>query len=45
MYIYIYIYIFIYIYIYIYIYRFDYQKRVLKMFPGPDYIRSEDGIV
>ena len=29
------------IYIYIYICRFDYQQRVLKMFPGPGYLLTE----
>ena len=26
-------------------YGFACQQRVLKMFPGPDYLRSEDGVV
>ena len=37
---------YIHIYIYIYIYcGFACQQKVLKTFPGPDYLRSEDGIV
>ena len=49
-YIYVYIYICIdtYIYIYIYIYThiwFACQQRVLKTFPSPGYLRSEDGVV
>ena len=24
---------------------FDYQQRVVKTFPGPGYLRSEDGVV
>ena len=52
-YIYIYIYICIYIYIYVCIYgglstlchswEFACQQRVLKTFPGPGYLHSEDG--
>ena len=34
------IYICIYM-LYIYICRFDYQQRVLKMFPGPGYLLTE----
>ena len=36
----------LYIYIYIYIYiGFACQQSVLKTFPGPGYLRSEDGVV
>ena len=38
-------YICIYIYMYIYSCRSDYQQRVLKMIPGPGYLRSEFGVV
>ena len=48
-YVYIYIYINIYIYVcmYIYIYICGYacQERVLKTFPGPGYLGSEDEVV
>ena len=39
------IYIYIYIYILHHICGFACQQRVLKTFPGPDYLRSEDGVV
>ena len=57
MYIYIYIYTYIYIYIYTYLYiysgwwfehsvsQFTCQQKLLKTFPGPGYLRSEDGVV
>ena len=32
-------------YIYIYSCGFAYQQRVLKAFPDPGYLRSEDGVV
>ena len=35
---------YIHIYAYLYIYGFDCQQRVLKTFPGPGYLHSEDGV-
>ena len=43
-----YIYIYIYIYIYVCVCHscgFPCQQRVLKTFPGPGYLHSEDGVV
>ena len=40
-----YVCIYIYIYILHHICGFACQQRVLKTFPGPDYLRSEDGVV